>query len=90
MKHDHELVTSYYRLNPQRFGRLLLIGAKVIYYQVDVMSTGYYTMMSILLYGTFILTLLPTSYLIKTVSSSDVAIAGVCKYQGYACSNHRT
>ena len=63
-------------------GRLLLIAAKLIYYQVDVISTGCYTMMSILLYGTFILNLLPTSYLIKTVSLSDVAIASVCKYSG--------
>ena len=34
------------------------------------------------IYGILILNLLPTSYVTKTVSSSDVAIIDVCKYSG--------
>ena len=33
-------------------------------------------------YGTLILNLLPTSYVTRTISSSDVAISNVCKYSG--------
>jgi len=77
MKHYNELVTSYYRLYPQRYGRLLLIEA--IYYQW-MMSLDVVITMSI--YGTLILNLLPTSYVTRTHSSSDVAIASVCKYSG--------
>ena len=80
-----DIFTSYYWLYPERFGRLLLIlliGYEVIYYQVDVISTGCYTTMSISFYGTLILNLLPASYVTTTNSSSDVAITSVCKYSG--------
>jgi len=77
-----QVITELY---PERFGRLLLIlliGDEVTYYQVDVISTGCYTTMSILFYGTLILNLLPTSYVTRTDSLSDVAISNVCKYSG--------
>jgi len=81
----NDIFTSYYWLYPERLGRLLLIlliGDEVTYYHVDVISTGCYTTMSILFYGTLILNLLPTSYVTTTNSLSDVAISNVCKYSG--------
>ena len=57
----------------------LLLGDEAIYHQwmisLDVIIT-----MSI--YGILILNLLPTSYVTRTNSSSDVAISSVCKYSG--------
>ena len=85
MDNCNDIFTTYYWLYPERFRRLLLIlltGDEVTYYPVDVISTGCYTTMSILFYGTFILNLLPTSYVTTTNSSSDVAISNVCKYSG--------
>jgi len=82
----NDFFTSYYWLYPERFGRLLLIlliGDEVTYYHVDVISTGqYYDAAEILFYGTLIRNLLPTSYVTRTNSSSDVAITNVCKYSG--------
>jgi len=57
----------------------LYLEDEVIYYQVDVIPTSCYTTMLMLFYETLILNLLPTSYVIKTISSSDVAISSVCK-----------
>ena len=39
---DNGTFTSYYWNYLQRYGRLLLIGDEVIYYQVDVIPTGRY------------------------------------------------
>ena len=85
MDNCNDIFTSHYWLYLERFGRLLLIillGDEVTYYQMDVISTGRYTTMSIFFYGILILNLLPTSYVTRTNSSSDVAISNVCKYSG--------